>query len=204
MKKFLKIILIVAGVLLGIILLDTLQARLFKNSPIISWKESLEGDSYVDKGIVMNTYYCVKDQDIVTVSWHFKNSKFSCPIYSDNKKEDTSEEMKIITNVIKQKYIEFGYMDEKNIDTFEVKRIYEYGYYASLPNIKYFEVAFNYSCKNSGDDCISFRNYHEEVNYTTDTHYNVWIVKDNDEIVDFRSGMSVNINSDFVFNRTYD
>ena len=79
MKKSLKIILIVIGIIAGFILLDTLQARIFKNSPIISWKEKLDGDSYVDKGILVDTYYCRKD-DIEEVSWHLKNSKFTCPI----------------------------------------------------------------------------------------------------------------------------
>ena len=80
MKKGLKITLIILGVLVGIIILDTLQARIFKTSPIISWKKQLDGDSYVERGILMDTYYCVKEKDIVTVSWKLKNSKFTCPI----------------------------------------------------------------------------------------------------------------------------
>ena len=83
MKKGLKIALIVLGIFVGIIILDTLQARIFKNSPIISWKEKLEGDSYVDKGILMDTYYCVKEKDIVTVSWHLKGTKYSCPVVKE-------------------------------------------------------------------------------------------------------------------------
>ena len=85
MKKSLKIILIVVSVLIGFVLLDTLQARIFKNSPIISWKEKLGEKSYVDKGILMDTYYCVKDNDIVTVSWYLKGTKYSCPkVEKDN------------------------------------------------------------------------------------------------------------------------
>lgn len=80
MKKFLKITLIGVGVLTFIIVLDTLQARIFKGSPLISWEEKLDKASYVDKGILMDTYYCVKEQDIVNVSWHFKTSKFTCPL----------------------------------------------------------------------------------------------------------------------------
>ncbi len=90
MKKNLKITLIVLGVLVGIIIFDTLQARLFKNSPIISWKEELGGDNYVDKGIIMNTYYCFTSQDLVTVSWHFKTSKFTCPEQIDYDKDKQS------------------------------------------------------------------------------------------------------------------
>lgn len=81
MKKVFKISLISILVIVGSILIDTLQAKVFKNSPIISWSKKLEdGDSWVDKGILIDTYYCTKEQDIVTVSWKFKNSKFTCPI----------------------------------------------------------------------------------------------------------------------------
>lgn len=80
MKKNVKIILIVVGVLIGIILFDTLQARILKHSPIISWKEKLEDDdSWVDRGIILDTYYCTREQDIVTVSWKSKVSNFTCP-----------------------------------------------------------------------------------------------------------------------------
>lgn len=85
MRKSIKLILIIIGILFGTILLDTIQARIFKNSPVISWKKELEdNDSWVDKGILINTYYCTKEKDIVTVSWHFKNSKFTCPIDNEN------------------------------------------------------------------------------------------------------------------------
>lgn len=81
MKKNVKIILIVIGVLVGLVLLDTLQARILKHSPIISWKEELsDDDSWVDRGILIDTYYCTKEQDIVTVSWKLKGNKFTCPI----------------------------------------------------------------------------------------------------------------------------
>lgn len=91
MKKSIIIALIVIGTLVGIVLLDTIQARIFKNSPIISLQEKLEGDSYVDKGLLIDTYYCVKEQDIVTVSWHFKNAKFTCPIEDSPKDTNNSD-----------------------------------------------------------------------------------------------------------------
>lgn len=78
MKKSLKISLIVIGIIIGVILLDTIQARVLKHSPLISWKEKLGYDSYVDKGIIMNTYYCYTSKDLVTVRWHFKTTKFTC------------------------------------------------------------------------------------------------------------------------------
>ena len=40
MKKGQKIILIVVGILVGIIILDTLQAKIFDNSPLIKIRKS--------------------------------------------------------------------------------------------------------------------------------------------------------------------
>ncbi len=82
MRKAINFFLIIVVVIVGIILLDTIQARLFKRSSIISIRDSslLDDDSYVDRGILINTYYCVKEKDIVKVVWHFKTSAFDCPI----------------------------------------------------------------------------------------------------------------------------
>lgn len=108
MKKSVKITLIVVGILVSIILLDTLQARILKNSPIISWKEEwFDSYSYVDRGILMDTYYCIKDQDIATVSWHLKNSKFSCPDYEEHEGTQEDNEHSFFGKVIEshQSYI---------------------------------------------------------------------------------------------------
>ena len=84
MKKKIKIILIIIITIILLIILDTILAIIFKNSPTLSLRDYLlDDDSYVDKGILINTYYCTKEEDIVTISYHFKSSKFTCPI--DNK-----------------------------------------------------------------------------------------------------------------------
>lgn len=81
MKKNVKTILIVAVVFIGFILLDTLQARILKHSPLLSREEKLaDDDSWVDRGILIDTYYCTREQDIITISWKFKGNKFTCPI----------------------------------------------------------------------------------------------------------------------------
>lgn len=118
MKKSIKIILIIVGVLISVILLDTLQARVFKNSPFISWKEELaDEDSYVDKGIIIDTFYCTKEKDIQTISWKFKGSKFTCPI--DNVSISYLRELQNdIDDILIQKkdYDNFSasYVDEEN------------------------------------------------------------------------------------------
>lgn len=97
MKKIFKVLLLIIVILIGIVLFDTLQASLFKNSPFISWKENLEDDdSWVDKGILIDTYYCTKEKDLVTVSWKFKTSKFTCLIDND----DLYSIQEIITNKV--------------------------------------------------------------------------------------------------------
>ena len=58
MKKNIKIILIVLSVLVGIILLDTLQAKVFNNKPIIKIVEYYDGGNFYQKhkGILVDTY----------------------------------------------------------------------------------------------------------------------------------------------------
>ena len=85
MKQTFKLIIITIFILISIIMIDTLQALIFKNSPIISWYNTQpDKDSYVDRGIIVDTYYCTKEKDIVTINHYLKNTKFTCPI--DNEK----------------------------------------------------------------------------------------------------------------------
>ncbi len=80
-NKILLITLTIIVTIFSIILLDTIQAVIFKNSPIISWKEEqFDEDSYVDRGILIDTYYCVKDGDIMTIIPTFKTTNYGCPI----------------------------------------------------------------------------------------------------------------------------
>lgn len=81
-KQHFKIIFIILSIPILLILIDTLQIIIFKNSPLISFRKHLEGKSYVDKGILLNTFYCVQE-DTTTISWHFKTSKYTCPIYEN-------------------------------------------------------------------------------------------------------------------------
>lgn len=72
--------------ILVLIILDTFVAIIFTNSPIIHKRvQQLDNDSYVDKGLIVDTYYCTKEKDIVTVSHYIKGNKYSCPV--DNEEE---------------------------------------------------------------------------------------------------------------------
>lgn len=58
MKKSVKIILIILGVLVGIVLIDTIQAKVFDNNPILKIVENYNGGELYQKhkGIMVDTY----------------------------------------------------------------------------------------------------------------------------------------------------
>ena len=76
MKKSLKITLIVLGVLIGIIVLDTIQAKVFNNSPILHIREHINKcneKDYIDKGIIVNHYNFNNEEKTL-----FKSAKYDC------------------------------------------------------------------------------------------------------------------------------
>ena len=83
MKKGLKITLIVLLVLIGIIAVDTLQAIVFNNSPIIHIRERINRcneKDYIDKGIIVNHYSCNNESKTL-----FKSTKYNCMVCYNNK-----------------------------------------------------------------------------------------------------------------------
>lgn len=84
MKKYLKTFLIVISLIIGIILLDSIQAFLFDNNPIISIKEYYNGgdQNYKSKGILVDTINCTNGK-IDTV---LKGFSYSCSYNGGNYK----------------------------------------------------------------------------------------------------------------------
>ena len=81
-KGKINVFLVIVFTIISIIIIDTFQAIIFKNSPLIGYRNEFlaDADSYVDRGILIDVFYCVKEKDMVSVSWHFKTSKFDCPV----------------------------------------------------------------------------------------------------------------------------
>lgn len=75
MKKHLKIVLIIIGVLVGIILLDSMQAVIFNNNPIIG----IETKCMKKEGILVNTYHCSNGKNITIFKLANYPSEASCP-----------------------------------------------------------------------------------------------------------------------------
>lgn len=80
MKKSLKITLIVVGVLVGLILLDTVQAIAFNNSPIIRIRKTYSDVHKVDIGILVETDI----YDGITQTTYFRWEKHTVPIIDNN------------------------------------------------------------------------------------------------------------------------
>ena len=87
MKNYLKVTLIVVGILVGIIAIDTLQAKIFDNSPLLKIREN-----NIDKGLLVNHYDCY-DEDVTL----FKNVKYSCKIEEEPNKSKYSKTIDNVT-----------------------------------------------------------------------------------------------------------
>ncbi len=113
MKKGLKIILIVIGVLIGIIVLDTIQAKIFNNSPLLKIRDNIDDETidYIDKGLFVNHYYCTNKEEKTL----FKGKKYNCP-KTDNDTEEILETKKDDRGLYK--LLNYGngaiYSDEEN------------------------------------------------------------------------------------------
>ena len=71
MKKSLKVILIVLGVMIGVIVLDTLQARIFDNSPLLKIRDNFDKGSidYIDRGLLVNHYKYTNGNEMTIFVW---------------------------------------------------------------------------------------------------------------------------------------
>lgn len=144
MKKCIKSILIVLGIIIGIILIDTLQAKVFNNSPLIKVRENYNGGStfYIDKGILVNHYYC-SDKEEKTL---FKGTKFSCAVSRSDLGEvkeivDTTKDIKdfACNEALEEFYVDENYMYYWNCIKNEYMIVkYENGFEETISNaLKY-------------------------------------------------------------------
>ena len=111
MKKNVKNILIISSIILGIVLIDTIQALVFNNNPIIKIKEYYNGGdlNYKSKGILVDTYNCINGKK----DTQLKGLSYSCSYNGGNYKLiDKTKQMK---NFACAEVLESFYEDEKYI-----------------------------------------------------------------------------------------
>ena len=71
MKKSIKVILIILVILIGIIIIDTIQSKVFNNRPIIRIRKNLDGGiiDYIDYGILVRSYCLVNSERKTVFNW---------------------------------------------------------------------------------------------------------------------------------------
>ena len=76
--------------MVGIVALDTLQAKIFDNSPLLKIRDNLDGGStdYIDKGLFVNHYHCNNNEKVTT----WKGTKFACPMSEKNEGKQENDE----------------------------------------------------------------------------------------------------------------
>ena len=96
MKKSLKCALIILGSLISIIVLDTIQAKVFNSSPLLRVRKYFDGGRtyYIDKGLFVNHYHCNNEK---VTTWACV--KFACSL-RESKEKTFFNYSKVIDNEI--------------------------------------------------------------------------------------------------------
>jgi len=111
MKKNFKQILIVIGIVIGLILIDSVQSLLFDNNPFISIEENyIDGNiSYKSKGILVDTITCINGKKDTII----KGFSYSCD--EEVKNYILVDETKNMNDFMCSQMLESFYEDEEYI-----------------------------------------------------------------------------------------
>ena len=90
MKKSIKIFLIIIAVIAIFIVADTIQAKIFDNSPLIKMRNNYDGGNvdYVDKGMFVYTYVFTNGEKVTVYRWE----KYYPPLEISEENNDTENE----------------------------------------------------------------------------------------------------------------
>ena len=136
MKKG-KTIIIIILVIFGVLIIDTAQALIFNNSPIIKIRENYNGGNLYckDKGILVDTYTCGNGKKYTT----FKGGSYTCSVYSDYVIVDTTKDMK-----------DFACAEALE----EIYKDSQYTYYLPCMKSKYIKVRYNGGQETTLEDAL--------------------------------------------------
>lgn len=98
MKKKIKIVLIFIGIIIGIIILDTLQALIFNNNPILG----IETKCMKKEGILIDTYHCGNGKNITKLKKFDSSCNYESVCAqktSQNLEEEIKENIKKILEI---------------------------------------------------------------------------------------------------------
>ena len=128
MKKSVKIIFIIVIILLSIILIDTIQAKLFNNRPVLKIIESYNGGNVLqkDNGVFVYTYNFSNGRKKTVFRWE----RYAPPLEKSSDVQDENA-----NNITWEEITENGVNEEiliNNLDTELLTQIAKKLYYISI------------------------------------------------------------------------
>ncbi|HAB67098.1 MAG TPA: hypothetical protein DCE23_07000 [Firmicutes bacterium] len=114
--------------------------------------------------------------------------------YSSN----LTEGEKKISKILFDKFEFNKYLDYDNLKSLEITRILRLGYFESKSNVHYFQINYNITCQDGSYDCDKKLCNHQIDELANKYFFLVAIDMNTSEPVEKPSGLSTNINSDWV------
>ena len=113
-----------------------------------------------------------------------------------------SERINNFSLVLKKKMIKEKYIQEDNLKSFQVVKIYKYGHYKKNKNKFDYQVNFMYECNDDTYDCIDFPNMLKPSPELNNTSV-IWVNGNEEKISKLSNGISININDNYVFDSEF-
>ena len=114
MKKSTKIILTILSTLLAIIIIDTIQAKLFSNSPLIKIRKNLDGGilDYIDNGILVKSYSYINNEKVTVFNWEKYSAREFVKQKNNLSNNDQQEKYKKYSKTIDEVILELSIPEE--------------------------------------------------------------------------------------------
>ena len=113
-----------------------------------------------------------------------------------------SERVNNFSDLIKKKMIKVKYIDEDNLKSFQVVKIYKYGHFKKNKDIFDYQVNFKYECNDGTYDCIDFPKMLKPSPELNNTSV-IWVNGNEKKISKLSNGISININDNYIFDSEF-
>lgn len=108
-----------------------------------------------------------------------------------------SDRFNNFSKLIKSEMVKKKFIDESNLNSFEIIEIYINGYYAERPKKFHYQINFKYECNDNTYNCIDYL-YMEKPNSNSRDYSVIWVYGDEEKIDDLSGGISINMNDNYV------
>lgn len=160
MKKIYVLSLIIFSIILFSVLSDTINAYIFKKSPIISKHEVLDDLNYVDRGVLFDVYYCHHSADVVSVDWVIKYFPKKCPDIQEKYMIDITNNVFVKTYLLEEN--DEKTWNIKDLDTNDIVNISLDNFNQNFKNNQKYEFVFRIT-NNKINDNIQSIFYNTEI-----------------------------------------